>query len=58
MQNIAKNSTIKTDKYNSNITNTNDIKENIEEEDRKNLKLLTADLYSYAIAIMRLYYIE
>lgn len=51
MRNVAKNPTIEIDIINSNDSNADDIKEDLKEEDRKNLKLSTANSYSHVVAI-------
>lgn len=51
LRNTAKNPIIETDIINSNDSNANEIEEDLEEEDRENLELSTANSYSHAVII-------
>lgn len=51
LQDIIKNATIETNIFMDNNSNTNIIKEDIEEENKKILELLIADSYSNVVAM-------
>lgn len=55
MQNITKNHVIKTEIFDSDDTNADDIEEDIEEGNEENIDLPMADSFLYAVVIMYIY---
>lgn len=58
MRNVNKKPTMKTDMFISGKGNTNDIEENIEDKNNKNLDLPMVDSYSHAVAMIYMYWRE
>lgn len=58
MQNVAKNYIIEIEILNINNSIVDNIEEDIEKRDKRNLDLLTTDLYLYTVVIMHMYWRE